>query len=282
MTLIARNRITEYINKHPEARITLLTWLKEYPYNQEERMFSDKEGKSIKGFGAGSAQPDLGVYSIKFRINYAAKAVFITWIGTRREHEEESEREFKELQRKHPDVKRIVKVATLTIKSPNLKSIKQSAESRQQAEVDSNTAFLLPADLEAITQINSNIDLFDERNFKTEAAYKQGLLRVFDIFDAKPETQEFDELLTLLRLVKYYEEYELKFPLLKAFEVVTHRMDMFQMISFDLAIMLESEDIYQFLSGKQELSPKTLTRLYKIVGIKFPISDRLFFDNYLL
>lgn len=269
MSLVSKNKITEYINEHPEARIILLTWLKEYPYSRH--MFLDGKGQPVQGCGSGNAQPDIGDYSIRFRINYSAKAVCITWVGTKQEHEEKIEHEFKELQRKNPNLTRSVKVIDVVVETPDSACFEQSKESMQSETNPLNTTFFSTA------HIHLGNDLSKEQSFETEASYQKGLLRLNDIFDAQSNTPDFDELLLLLRLVSNYEEYNLKFPTLQLFEVVLRRMKIFNMTALNITQMLGSEaGIHQFLSGKQTLPPKILTRLFKLLGIRFPVDDPYF------
>ncbi len=277
MSLVATNKITEYINKHQEARITLLTWLKEYPYRQEQNMFLNQEGKPIQGHGAGNAQPDLGFYSIKYRINCFAKAVYITNVGTRQEQEEEAEREFKELQQKDPSLTKSVKVADVILKSPPFEPFEQSAADIQIETDVVKEPFFHPATHEKTTQVDWSNGLFEGQSVENEAAYQQALLRVNKIFDAQPDTPEFAELLSLLFLVGNYEKYKLKFLTLQLYEVVLHRMKMFNISASDLATMLGSADgLYPFLFGEQVLPPKILARVFKLLGIRFPVDDQRF------
>ncbi|RYE27564.1 MAG: hypothetical protein EOP45_00770 [Sphingobacteriaceae bacterium] len=97
MSLIAKNKITEYIAKHPQARIPLLTWMKEYPYREGKNFFTYWEGNIAGTYSAGQSQPGIGDYIIKYKINYPAKAVLITWVGSKEELAVEMDREFKEM-----------------------------------------------------------------------------------------------------------------------------------------------------------------------------------------
>jgi hypothetical protein len=78
MNLIATDKIAAYVNEHPEARVPLLTWLKEHPHCKYPNTYSDQEGNSTQGIGNGWAGVDRGEYQIKYRINISAKTLCIT------------------------------------------------------------------------------------------------------------------------------------------------------------------------------------------------------------
>lgn len=262
MSLIATNKISEYIDLHPEARIPLLSWLKEYPYHLEKRMFSSQDGRTHQGCTVGDLGVGRGDYIIKCRINYTAKIVCITWVGNKEEYQIEMDRELKEVLQKYPDA--VVKEVstTVTVQAP----VPQVTEGAFSFEVKDEPIY-----------INSGIDLAEGEGFQTEEEYEQGLDSAAFIFEAEPNTPEFDELLALVPLIKHFENEKLKFPSLSNFEAVKRKMEILDMIPLNLAHFVGSEDQFNlFLSGKLALSDEIVNRLFKLLFIHFPINDRRF------
>jgi hypothetical protein len=197
MSLIATDKIAAYVNEHPEARVPLLRWLKEYPYSKQQNAFSDQEGHPIQGTGNGWAGVDRGEYRVKYRINFSAKTLCITWVGNEQEYQAEVDRELKELQILYPGLKETVKITEVVLKAPKPGVRKNSLKARQN-----------------ITVLPTPDPNLNRQSLKTDTKYQQLLIRAITLFDAPPNTPEFNELLSLLPLIKNYEQYKLKFPLL--------------------------------------------------------------------
>ena len=112
----------------------------------------------------------------------------------------------------------------------------------------------------------------------TADEYEQNLDRVNILFDAKPETPEFEELLTLLPKVIDYEEYKLEFPKLKIFEAVKHRIEFFSITPIELRYIIGTDhQVDLFFSGNLELADDVLGKLYEIVALRAPVTDKRFF-----
>lgn len=257
MSLIATNKVSAYIDQHPDARVPLLSWLKEYPYYHEKRMFYDQDGTPYQGNSSGQMGVGRDDYFIKARINYAAKTICITWIGNKEEHQIKLDKELEGTLQKHPDA--VVKKITIKAPVPQLKS------------------FLVTSELDEPVSIYSLTDLPEGVCFQTAEEYEQALARAIFIFDSKPNTPEFEELSALIPLIKHFENKKLRFPSIHNFETVKLKMDMLDMIPQNLAHIAENEDRFNlFLAGKLSLSEEIVNRLFKFLFIRFPVNDRRF------
>ena len=267
MYLIATGKIAEYITSNPTARIDLLKWLKEYPYGQGRNMFSDREHTPLFTNGTGMAHLDKGDYTVSYRINYPAKAVYITWVGSA----DDINREIKEREQRYPGSTR-VKTTVRHMRIPSREELSQA--SYQQKGEEPNVPFTLSATQQALNDTDS-LNSPDD-SFKTEAEYLAGLDRTNTIFEAEPGTSEFNELLKLLPLVKHYEDYKLKFPQLQPYEIVNHKMKVLDMIPSYFTAVIDVEELQQFLAGNLVLPPDVLQKLYNFLYIRLPVNDMRF------
>jgi len=260
MNLIAKNKIAEYIGKHPEARVDLLTWLEEYPYREGKEPLSGYKDKDMvhAGCGSGSSSPGSGDYVIKYRINYDAKIHCITWVGTK----EQIVQEFKATREVNPALKEQIVIEQVFSAPPpqNHDGIKEWTKSKTQKT--------------QIAVISGKGSLDEKINLK-EAEYEKELARAIALLEARPNTPEFFELLDLLPLINSYEAYKLKFPPIYAFEIVTLRMNLFELTPLNLATMLgrSENELKLFLSGEVMLRDEILAELYKILSLHIPINN---------
>lgn len=262
MSLIATNKISEYIDQHPEARVPLLSWLKEYPYHLGKRMFFGQDGEPHQDCDSGAFGIGRGDYIIKNRVNYSAKIDCIIWVGNKEAYQIEMDRELKEILQKYPDtvVKKVSTTLTIQAPAPQMTGISVTSELNDES-----------------IYVNSEIDLPEGEVFQTEKEYEEALARAAIIFEAKPNTSEFDELLALAPLIQYFENHKLKFPSLGNFEAVKRKMEILDMIPLNLAHLVGSEAQFNlFLSGELALSDEIVNRLFKLLFIRFPINDRRF------
>jgi len=89
----------------------------------------------------------------------------------------------------------------------------------------------------------------------TEEDYKKALNRIEEIFDAKPGSEEGDELEILGILVDEYEKKHFPIEAPKPVESIKFRMDQLGMQQKDLAKVLGSKSrASELLSGKRSLS----------------------------
>ncbi|MEX2411199.1 MAG: helix-turn-helix domain-containing protein [Candidatus Paceibacterota bacterium] len=102
----------------------------------------------------------------------------------------------------------------------------------------------------------------------TESDYQKALERIEDIFDAKPDTKEGDELEILGLLVDEYEKKNFPIEAPKPVEAIKFRMDQLGMEQKDLAKILGSKSrASEILSGKRSLSLRQIKILYRKLEI---------------
>lgn len=279
MNLIATNKIASYIEQHPEARIPMLTWLKEFPYLQERWNSLDHEGKPLSGCGAGWFGVGTGAYSGKCVLNYDTKTQIITWVGNEAELKIETDREIKENLKKYPNaVTKTVSVTETVVVPP------PTPEPYADPEMDSFTFTTITGGISTVREkkrdpvaIYAVPALSEGEGFQSEEEYEEALSRASEIFVAEPNTPEFEELLVLLPLIREFENHKLNFPVLHNFEIVKDRLEMFKMKPTDLpAIDGGEEQINLFLSGQLELSDEIVAQMFKVLFIRIPVGDKRF------
>jgi HTH-type transcriptional regulator / antitoxin HigA len=102
----------------------------------------------------------------------------------------------------------------------------------------------------------------------TEKDYKNALARIEEIFDARPGTQEGDELEILGILVDEYEKKNFPIEAPKPVEAIKFRMEQLGMEQKDLAKLIGSKSrASEILSGKRSLSLRQIKILYRKLGI---------------
>jgi HTH-type transcriptional regulator/antitoxin HigA len=102
----------------------------------------------------------------------------------------------------------------------------------------------------------------------TEKDYENALARIEEIFDAKPGSEEGDELEILGILVDEYERKHFPIEAPKPVEAIKFRMDQLGMQQKDLAKVLGSKSrASEILSGKRSLSLRQIKILYRKLGI---------------
>lgn len=258
MKLIGRNKIANYILKNPQARVALLTFLKEFPYRPKQNINHNH------ALTAGGFNVDGSDCLIKVRINDFAKAINILELTTAEEERNKWEQKRKEQEATGIGEKIITKSVTVVIAVPpplNIEDIEQLEQSKKKQVV----ANLFHPELQELAT-------------GTADDYEQNLDRVNVLFDAKPGTPEFEELLNLLPQVVDYEAYKLEFPKLKIFEVVKHRIELFSITPAELRYIIDTDDqIDLFFSGNLKLADDVLGKLYEIVALRAPVSDKRFF-----
>lgn len=90
---------------------------------------------------------------------------------------------------------------------------------------------------------------------KTEKDYDLALSRVNDIFDAKPNTNEADELDILVTLIEKYEEIHYPIPEPDPIEAIRFMMEQNNMSDTDLGVLLKSRSrVSEIFKRKRALS----------------------------
>ena len=97
---------------------------------------------------------------------------------------------------------------------------------------------------------------------KTESDYKKASKRLMDIFHAKPNTPEKDELELLQVLIEDYDNKHFELPELDALEVIKFKMEEMGMKAKDLEPLIGSKGhVSSVLSGRREITLKMAQKL---------------------
>ena len=97
---------------------------------------------------------------------------------------------------------------------------------------------------------------------KTEEDYAKASMRLMEIFHAKPNTPESDELDLLMVLIKDYDDKHYELPELDALEVIKYKMQEMGIKAKDLESIIGSKGhVSSILSGKREITLKMAQKL---------------------
>ena len=103
---------------------------------------------------------------------------------------------------------------------------------------------------------------------KTEEDYNKASIRLMELFHAKPNTVESDELDLLLVLVKDYDDKHYHLPELDALEVIKYKMEEMGLKAKDLEPIIGSKGhVSAILSGKREITLKMAQKLKNYFSI---------------
>ena len=103
---------------------------------------------------------------------------------------------------------------------------------------------------------------------KTEDDYNKASMRLMEIFYAKPNTPESEELDLLMVLVKDYDDKHYELPELDALEVIKYKMQEMGMKAKDLEPIIGSKgNVSSILSGKREITLKMAQKLKNYFSI---------------
>ena len=103
---------------------------------------------------------------------------------------------------------------------------------------------------------------------KTEEDYNKASIRLMELFHAKPNTLESDELDLLLVLVKDFDDKNYHLPQLDALEVIKYKMEEMGLKAKDLEPIIGSKGhVSAILSGKREITLKMAQKLKNYFSI---------------
>ena len=103
---------------------------------------------------------------------------------------------------------------------------------------------------------------------KTEDDYDKASTRLMEIFHAKENTAEFDELDLLIVLVKDYDDKYYRLPELDALDVIKYKMAEMGIKAKDLESVIGSKGhVSAILSGKREITLKMAQKLKNYFSI---------------
>jgi len=107
------------------------------------------------------------------------------------------------------------------------------------------------------------------RPIKTEIDYNQSILRIEELWGAKKDSPEGDELDLLCTLVESYEMKHYPIAPPDPIDAIKFRMEQMGMSKTDMAKYLGSQSrVSEVLSGKRQLTLKMVKSLYN--GLKIP------------
>lgn len=268
INLIAKNKIADYIQQHPEAQTVFLNWLKNFPYMEAKSISRQIERSSTGESSSASSPLDNGEYQIEYRTNYLLKTTYISWLGTRKELEDYMHAEFEKERAKNPGLNfRVIKTTVvLTPPPPMSSSIKHTGEIMVNADGNPvNINFI-----EEVTVLPRPLYVESDLDYRTKVEYEQALNRAISIFDARPDTPEFEELSSLLPLVKHYEDTKLILPELDISDVIRLTIKNFDLLRPMLKpIIGRQEEVDLFLAGKQQLPEQMLKLICNNLGIRY-------------
>ena len=103
---------------------------------------------------------------------------------------------------------------------------------------------------------------------KTEADYNEALARMELLFDAKPNSKEFDEAELLITLIEVYEEQQYKIEAPDPIEAIKFRMEQMGMKRIDMAKYFGTRGrVSEILNRKRKLTLNMIKKLHKEFGI---------------
>jgi antitoxin component HigA of HigAB toxin-antitoxin module len=268
INLIARNKIADYIQQHPEAQTVFLNWLKNFPYREAKSITRRIERSSPGEFTRASSPLNNGEYQIFYDTNYALKTAYISWLGTQKELEDYMQAEFEQQQVKNPGLEfRVKRTNVVLIPPPPMTSSIKHAK-KTMLNTDGNSS---------IININGEVTLHSsppylesDRDYRTKVEYEQALNKAIAIFEAQPDTPEFEELSSLLPLIKHYEDTKLILPQLDISDVIRLTIKNFDLLRPILEPILgRQEEVDLFIAGKQKLPEETLKLICNSLGIRY-------------
>ncbi|MCT4560677.1 MAG: transcriptional regulator [Crocinitomicaceae bacterium] len=103
---------------------------------------------------------------------------------------------------------------------------------------------------------------------KTEQDYNEALARMEKLFDAKPESTEFDEAELLLALIEIYEESKYKIEAPDPVEAIKFRMEQLNLKRTDMTPFFGTRGrVSEILNRQRSLTLAMIKKLHKDFGI---------------
>jgi hypothetical protein len=250
MILIGTTKLLAYIEKFPDTRIPLMVFLKE---------FNDRPNFVTKDH---QIESDTSFYVdgldciITGKINYALQTAIISSLNTQQEII--SLNTIPNEQDGGVYNQQVTRTFSVAITAPKPFS---EVEAPQTDETDSSNIYSVD---NLIRENNRDLKL----NFHSEEEYMLSLNKVNVLFEAKPQSPEFEELSMLIPRIIYYEQGIAK-PKLETFELVKHKMDLFSMTPGNLSHIVEEDKLNSFLEGKITIQQEELKPLFRMLAIKY-------------
>ena len=103
---------------------------------------------------------------------------------------------------------------------------------------------------------------------KTEEEYNTALARIDVLFDAKPDTKEFDEVELLMALVEIYEQEHYKIDAPDPIEAIKFRMEQMGLKKVDMTKYFGTRGrVSEILNRQRSLTLAMIKKLHKEFGI---------------
>jgi HTH-type transcriptional regulator/antitoxin HigA len=103
---------------------------------------------------------------------------------------------------------------------------------------------------------------------KTEQDYQKAAIRMMEIFEAAPNSKEFEELELLSLLIHDYDEKNYQLPELNILDVIKIKMEEMSLKSKDLEPIIGSKGhVSAILSGKRDITLKMAQKLKEFFNI---------------
>ncbi|UOE47873.1 hypothetical protein MTO98_26025 [Mucilaginibacter sp. SMC90] len=196
------------------------------------------------------------------------KTVYISWLGTQKEWENNRHAEFEEARAKNPGLEFKVKITSVVLIPPPPIPDPTMHPEKTMELIDSNTTGI-NLNEEVIEQVRPKY-VESEQDYRTKVEYEKALNRAIAIFEAQPNTPEFEELRALLPLLIHYEDTKLILPELDIADVIRLSIKNFNLPRPMLKpIIGNEEDVDLFLKGKQQLPEETLKLICNSLGIRY-------------
>lgn len=260
MFLFAKSTIINYINNNPESRINIILLLE----NLETRSHPFLKNANFdvlypNGSGSSSFNNE---YTIQYEINVHAKALLITWLGSKSELEEKTRIEEEEFERYNREVLGGELVSgTFTATGGGV---------RGKPFILDSSIPTFNSDLQKkIESFNINMLASELDHFQTVKDYELGVDKAIALFSSRPGSPNFKKFLMLLFKIDHYERNVLTFPKANLGEIISYMMDFFKMDISDFRDILSINEFELFLSNQLKLKAYTLKRILTRVGLKF-------------
>jgi HTH-type transcriptional regulator/antitoxin HigA len=103
---------------------------------------------------------------------------------------------------------------------------------------------------------------------KTEVDYQEALARMDELFDAKPNTKDFDEAELLMAIIELYEEQRYKIEAPDPIEAIKFRMEQMEIKRVDMAKYFGTRGkVSEVLNRQRNLTLSMIKKLHKEFGI---------------
>jgi antitoxin component HigA of HigAB toxin-antitoxin module len=270
INLIAKNKIADYIQRQPEAQTVFLNWLTDFPYREAKGIARHIERSSGGTFSRASSPLNRDEYHIEYCTNNILRTAYISCLGTQKQMEAYYRSEFEKEQPGDQDLVMEVRTTEVILTPPLSMGSSAAFSEKTVGNPNENTLIIDSNDKETAHAGSAYVE--SDRDYKTKFEYEQALNRAIAIFEAQPDTPEFEELNLLLPLVKRYEDTKLSLPKLDIADVIRLTIKNFNLLRPMLIPIIGSEEeVELFLTGKHQLQEETVELICNTIGIQWKL-----------